>query len=174
MRPRDIIHFVNQVLTEGAGSTQVSQTGVRTAFLKYSTQRRDALFQEWVSNFPHLREMLEIFVIGSKKSVYLHEIEESKIDQLLLKVITQPAVDSDNLYTVAKQFMDGNTSKFQDIVSICASICYRAGCVGLKLSNEHPFIYSHLNEPLISPAIITPSARVRLQPMLFGAYRIEE
>lgn len=174
MRPRDIIHFVNQSLSEAAGTTQVSQTNVRTAFLKYSTQRRDALFQEWVSNFPYLREMLEIFVIGSKKSVYLHEIEESKIDQLLLKIITQHNIDSDNLYAVAKQFMDGNTSKFHDILAICASICYRSGCVGLKLSNDHPFIYSHLNEPLISPTIVTPSTRVRLQPMLFGAYRIEE
>lgn len=173
MRPRDIIRFINQVLMEASGATAISQAHVTKGFLKYSSERRDALFQEWVSTFPYLKEMLEVFIFGSRRSVYLHEIEDNKLDPLLLKIITAPD-DGSALYQMVKSYMEGNSTKKEAILAECASITYRAGCVGLKLSNDHPFIYSHLNEPLVSSAIITPSTRIRIQPMLYGAYRIEE
>lgn len=174
MRPRDIIRFVNEVLFEAAGTASISQTHVTKAFLRYSSQRRDALFQEWVSNFPYLREMLELFVSGSKRSLYVHEIDDLKLDPLLLKVITEPGDEKSPIFLACKAYMEGNTTKKHDIIAISASTCYRSGCVGLKLSNNHPFIYSHIDEPLVSSTIITSSTRVRIQPMLFGAYRIEE
>ena len=123
---------------------------------------------------PFLKEMLEVFVVGARKSVYVHEVSPADLEELILKITANSGLENDLLYQRCKLYMDRKTNSVHDIVAICGSICYRAGCVGLKLSNDHPFIYSHIDEPLVSHNIITPSTRIRLQPMLYGAYRIEE
>jgi hypothetical protein len=47
------------------------------------------------------------------------------------------------------------------------------GAVGVKLKNGNRFMYSHLDDALLPLAQFTEDARVRIHPMLWGAFRLQ-
>jgi hypothetical protein len=47
------------------------------------------------------------------------------------------------------------------------------GAVGLKLNPAERFFYSHSDEPLISIDRLSPETRLRIHPMLHGAFRLQ-
>jgi hypothetical protein len=50
---------------------------------------------------------------------------------------------------------------------------YRVGAIGVKLKNGNRFMYSHLDEALLPIAQFTEDARIRIHPMLWGAFRLQ-
>ena len=61
-----------------------------------------------------------------------------------------------------------------DFVTDVAGILYRVGAVGIKLHSSERFIYSHSDQPIIAPALFSKFSRIRIHPMLHGAFRLQE
>ncbi|WP_123906295.1 DNA repair ATPase [Sphingorhabdus sp. YGSMI21] len=172
MRPRDIIHFINECIDMSEGDYDISVRNIKKAEYEYSRKRRDALLQEWYSAQPHLDEMIRLFVDKERRVYKLGAIPTDKIQETAMNIAARPNPQKDLFWDMCKNVFDGEGVSEVEMVSVAASICYRVGAIGLKLSTEEPFVYSHLNEPLIPFDVLSTDTKVKVHPMLHGAYRI--
>jgi hypothetical protein len=175
MRPRDIIAFVNECLASSEGQYEVSASHLRKAEIEFSRKRRDALEQEWISAFPTLTKLLLFVTSRAKVMVAFVELNEAGLDDLALEIVTEGKRAFDPIFATAQAHVNktqsGQTGGLAFLSEVAATL-YRVGAVGLKLDPTERFIYSHIDEPLISPERLTVGTRLRIHPMLHGAFRI--
>jgi hypothetical protein len=69
---------------------------------------------------------------------------------------------------------DGHATNDFNVVQEAAAILYRVGALGLKLESQDRVFYSHLDQPLIAPTVLSRSSRARLHPMLHAAFNMQE
>lgn len=173
MRPRDVIAFVNQCLKEAEGKYEITGTVIKRAEAEFSRIRREALEQEWSSAFPSVKKMLDYIGSHKKPIISFDELKiKSIIDDLALAIYSEEKIDKDPLFDFAKKYYEENQPVTDNIVNNVIAILYRIGAVGVKLRNGDRFIYSHNDQPLLPIAQITDETRIRIHPMLWGAYRI--
>jgi hypothetical protein len=174
MRPRDIIAFVNECLREAEGKYEVTGTMIKKAEIEFSRIRREALEQEWQSAFPSIKKLLDFLGSRQKSIISLAEFCVSKeADDLALAIYAEEKIGFDPLYEIAKVYYEQENRTTEQIVKEIIGILYRIGAVGVKLRNGNRYLYSHIDEPLLPLAQITDDARVRIQPMLWGSYRMQ-
>lgn len=175
MRPRDIIAFVNECLKVAQGTYEVTSTLVRKAELEFSRIRREALEQEWQSAFPSIKRLLDFVGAKQKPIITLTEMcTGGEADDLALALYSEQKIDFDPLYDVAKTYYEQETQKSDELIKAIVGILYRVGAVGVKLRNGNRFLYSHIDEALLPLAQVTDDARIRIHPMLWGSYRIND
>ena len=173
MRPRDIIAVVNECMDAAYGQTAISVSAVRKAEVEFARKRRDALVQEWSSAFPLLRQMLDLFTSNRKSGIELIELIH-KADDFSLSVIAAPKIEHDPVWDLCQTYCDGRKKSGLDLIAELASILYRAGAIGVKISQQDRFVYAHLDQPLISPQLLSANTKVRLHTMLHAAYNLQE
>lgn len=174
MRPRDIIAFVNECIDAADGKGEISLTAMRQAEMEFSRKRRDALLQEWRSAFPTLEKLLSYLVRGGRWTCNLSELcnGNDSFDEFCLVICADGKIDHDPLYPICQARIDGKGVNDFKVAQEAAAILYRTGAVGVKINPEDRFQYAHLDQPLISPDVLTPESKLRLHPMLWGAYNI--
>jgi hypothetical protein len=174
MRPRDIIAFVNECLKAAQGTYEVTGATIRKAEIEFSRIRRDALEQEWQSAFPSIKRILDFIGSKQKSIISLVELCESKEsgDDLALAIYSEDKIAYDPLYQVAKDYYEQESRSSAQFLKEIVGLLYRVGAIGVKLRNGNRYLYSHIDEPLLSVAQITDDTRVRIHPMLWGSYRI--
>jgi hypothetical protein len=173
MRPRDVIAFVNECLEAAQGTYEVTGTTIKKAEVEFSRIRREALEQEWQSAFPSIKKLLDFLGSRKKTIITLTELcSGSEADDLALSIYADHKIDRDPLYEVAKNYYDADSRSSQEIVREIVGILYRVGAIGVKLRSGDRFLYSHTDQPLLPLAQITEDARVRIHPMLWGAYHM--
>jgi hypothetical protein len=173
MRPRDVIAFVNECLEAAQGTYEVTGTTIKKAEVEFSRIRREALEQEWQSAFPSIKRLLDFLGSRKKPIITLAELcSGSEADDLALSIYAENKIGRDPLYEVAKNYYDAETRSSEEIVREIVGILYRVGAIGAKLGNGGHFLYSHVDQPLLPLPQLTEDARVRIHPMLWGAYRM--
>lgn len=173
MRPRDVIAFVNECLDAAQGTYVVTGTTIKKAEVEFSRIRREALEQEWQSAFPSIKRLLDF--LGSKKKAIITLTElcsGTEADDLALSICSENKVGFDPLHELAKSYCEADTRSAEEFVKAIVGILYRVGAIGAKLRNGDRFLYSHIDQPLLPLAQLTEDARVRIHPMLWGAYRL--
>lgn len=175
LRPRDVIAFVNECFDLAAGHAGVTVSMMRKAESEFSRKRRDALIQEWLSAFPTIGLVLD-FVGKQRRTTFgvAETFEANSVDELTLHICAGTRRDFDPIYEVCQRYTDGKGATRLDVIQCLVSTLYRTGAVGIKLHAGDHFIYSHLHQPLISPNLIGPDTRMRLHPMLLGAYHLND
>lgn len=173
MRPRDIIAFVNECIDAANGQAAISVSAVRKAEVEFARKRRDALVQEWSSAFPLLRQMLDLFTSSRKSGVDLLELVH-RTDDFCLEVLSAPKITHDPVWDLCQSYSDGRKKSSFDLIADLTAILYRTGAIGVKISAQDRFAYAHLDQPLISPQLLSPSTKVRLHTMLHAAYNLQE
>jgi len=172
-RPRDVIAFVNECLEAAQGTYQVTGTTIKKAEVEFSRIRREALEQEWQSAFPSIKKLLDFLGSRKKAVITLTELcSGSEADDLALSIYAENKVGRDPLYEVAKNYYDAETRSSEEIVREIVGILYRVGAIGARLRNGDRFLYSHVDQPLLPLPQLTEDARVRIHPMLWGAYHM--
>ena len=96
----------------------------------------------------------------------------SEADDLALSIYAENKIGRDPLYEIAKNYYDAETRSSEEIVREVVGILYRVGAIGTKLRNSDRFLYSHADQPLLPLPQLTEDARVRIHPMLWGAYHM--
>jgi hypothetical protein len=173
MRPRDVIAFVNECLEAAQGTYEVTGTTIKKAEVEFSRIRREALEQEWQSAFPSIKKLLDFLGSRKKPIITLTELcSGSEADDLALSIYAENKIGRDPLYEIAKNYYDAETRSSEEIVREIVGILYRVGAIGTKLRNGDHFLYSHVDQPLLPLPQLTEDARVRIHPMLWGAYHM--
>lgn len=174
MRPRDMIAFVNEALEAAAGRSSVSNTALRKAEGEFARKRRDALVQEWKSAFPALEKMLNIFARKKRSIIEFRDlIADVDADEIALD-LCDPKFADDPVGAECQVYMNSKGASPLIFMQLLVATLYRSGAVGLKLDTSEPYIYSHLNQPLVSRHLIRESSKIRLHPMLHAAYHLHE
>lgn len=173
MRPRDIIAFVNECIDASNGHATVSVTAMRKAEIEFARKRKDALIQEWQSAFPLLDDILTLFTSKRKSGIDLLELIE-KIDDFCTSVWASQKISYDPVWDLCQAYADGRKKTALDVLVELIAILYRTGAVGVKISPQDRFVYSHLDQPLIAPQLLSVETKVRLHPMLHAAYNLQD
>jgi len=175
MRPRDVISFVNECISASEGNTEVSVSHMRQATVEFSRKRLDALEQEWLSAFPTLRKILEFFALKKAASVTFSKLLEGEgLAELALSIATEGKIQFDPIYGPSVLYAEGGQKEQFSFLQQIVATAYRTGAIGVKLESNERFIYSHIDEPLISPARLNQDTRIRIHPMLHGAFRLSQ
>lgn len=173
MRPRDVIAFVNQCIEEAEGKYEITGGIIKKAETEFSRIRREALEQEWQSAFPSIKKMLDYIGVHKKAVINYDELrDKSAVDDLSLAIYSDEKIAKDPLFEIAKGYYEGKQDNSVVFINSVIEILYRTGAVGVKLRNGDRYLYSHVDQPLLPIAQITEDIRVRIHPMLWGAYRI--
>lgn len=170
-RPRDIIAFVNSCLAVAEGHYQITAAMIHKAETDYSRGRRGAMESEWRSAFPTLRALLTY--VGSKGKVSLSFEElctKEKLDELAYSISSEKRIDYDPIYQSARSVFDGKAPS--DFMRDVIAILYRAGAIGVKLDPSEKFIWSHIDTTLIAAEMIGDHVRIKIHPILHGAFRL--
>jgi len=173
MRPRDIIAFINEAIDISAGSNAVSVSNLRKAEVEFARKRKDALVQEWASAYHFLDDMLKLVTSKRKSGIDVVDLID-KVDDFCLEVCSKPKVKFDPIYIICEKYINSGKSAPVEILAEVLAHLYRTGAVGIKIDAQDKFIYSHIDQPLISPDLINVMSKVRLHPMLLAAYNLQE
>lgn len=173
MRPRDIIAFVNEAMDAADGQSAITASALRKAEVEFARKRRDALLQEWKSAYPTLDKLLDLVVSKRKHSIDIVEIVD-KIDDLCLQICSQNKIGHDPVYEACKMHIEEGRSGPLTVIGQLIAILYRTGAVGVKLNPQDRFAYSHSEQPLISPELISADTKVRLHHMLHAAFNLQD
>jgi hypothetical protein len=65
------------------------------------------------------------------------------------------------------------TRSAEDLIKAIVGVLYRVGAIGVKLKNGNRFMYAHLDEALLPIGQFTEDARIRIHPVLWGAFRLQ-
>ena len=175
MRPRDIIAFVNECIAASDGQYEISATHLRRAEAEFARKRRDALEQEWRSAFPTLGRALSFAAGKRRSSAPIRELcEDGALDDLALNICSSEKVDFDPVYDAAQEYCNAPSASPTQLLKVVIPVLYRSGAVGVKLYTGDRFLYSHIDDPLISADLIDLDTRIRIHPMLHGAFRLQE
>lgn len=174
MRPRDLISFVNEAFDAAAGQATVSNSALRKAEGEFARKRRDALIQEWKSAFPALEKMLNIFAQSKKSILQFSELMADDVAGAIALDLCDPKFKNDPVAAECQIYMNSKAASPLSFLQLLVATLYRSGAVGLKLDTSEPYVYAHLNQPLVSPDLIRNSTKIRLHPMLHAAYHLHE
>ena len=174
MRPRDIIAFVNEALDSASGHATVSNAALRKAEGEFARKRKDALIQEWKSSYPALEKMLNIFARKKRSIIEFRElVTDADADAVALE-LCDPSLVNDPVAAECHVYINSKGASPLIFMQFLVATLYRSGAVGLKLDTSEPYIYSHINQPLVSRHLIRDSTKIRLHPMLHAAYHLHE
>lgn len=173
MRPRDIIAFVNEAISAADGQTSISVSALRRAEVEFSRKRRDALVQEWMSAYPSIERLLTY--VTSRRRPHFEALELlDGVDDLSLDICTKGSKDFDPIFTVCSTYLDSKMDRQIGVTQHAVATLYRVGAIGLKLSPQDRFVYAHINQPLVSPDLVTVDTKIRIHPMLQAAYNMRD
>ena len=173
LRPRDVIAFVNQCIKSSEGTYEITGSTIKKAELEFSRIRRDSLEQEWQSAFPSIKNILDYIGKYQKPAITIDELQfPDHLQELTFQICSEKKIGHDPIYDNAKSYFDDNSINSRVIVNQIIEIVYRIGAVGVKMKNGDSFIYSHIDQPLVQSIQFTQETRVRIHPMLWGAFRL--
>lgn len=61
-----------------------------------------------------------------------------------------------------------------DVLVELTAILYRTDAIGVKISSQDRFVYSHMDQPLVAPQLLSLDTKIRLHPMLHAAYNLQD
>lgn len=174
LRPRDLISFVNECFKLAENKSSISPSDVYAAETSYSQFRYEALVDEWRVAFPSLAAALEI-LRAKEVSFKLSGLDDGEVDHIALEAVGQGKGATDPLTRSAAAHCDTNTDySRKQFVRTAAAVLYRVGAVGLKLSPDEPFMYSHRGRPIVGVQEVGDEASARVVKMLHSFFRINE
>jgi hypothetical protein len=157
-----------------AGQLRSYKHDGKKAEINFSRIRRDALEQEWQSSFPSIKKLIDFVGTRQKAIITFEELcSQKEADDVALAIYSEKKIDFDPLYEVASAHYEKDTRAADDLIKAIIGVLYRVGAIGVKLKNGNRLMYSHLDEALLPTAQFTEDARVRIHPMLWGAFRLQ-
>lgn len=174
MRPRDFISFTNLCLEQGESKFEISPSDIISAEVRYSQYRFEALLDEWRVAYPQLQQIMPL--IRNRESTFrLTEITGEMVDNISLDIMSARYPVMNQLTKVSSLVLEDPCPKNRSIFkAMAASILYRVGAIGLKLSPQEPTIYCYQDRPIVPPEDITDSCGIRVVKMLYAHLRTQE
>lgn len=174
MRPRDVIAFVNECIDAADGHNVITVSAIRRAEIEYSRKRRDALLQEWRSAYPTLEKLISALIKVGKPSLSLQDLYgDGELDDFCLSVCGNNKIAFDPFFQLCHDHIEDKGVSNIKLAQEAVAVLYRTGVIGVKFNAQDRMQYAHLDQPLISPDILSSETRIRLHPMLWGSYNLQ-
>ncbi len=153
LRPRDVIDFVNKCIEEGDGKSLINGEMIKAAELRYSKSRVKAVEDEWVENYPHIVDFVNI-LSGCNESFDLTKFR-TRTEEYLSVNKCELLYDTTST-PLGRMVNDYNDGKNMDsLVKYILTVLYEVGVIGIKVSGEESVKYSYLHYEAIEANQLT-------------------
>lgn len=171
LRPRDIIAFVNECLTQSVSKTSVSASLMRKAETIYSKKRFGALRDEWISQHPLLNQYTS-FLDGGPRKFPFGIISEDTKEDLLLKLATHKDASNDVIGRLALKFDAVTPGILVEFMTNLIAYLHTIGVIFLKTQSNSEYVSAVTGKSIISPADIDADTMIFVHPMLWQNFNI--
>jgi hypothetical protein len=138
-RPRDVISYFNKSIKYTHGKPKITREALRLAESEYSTERLQAIEDEWKENLPGIKYYIE-FLINKPFRFQTQDISPNAIRNFCQKIyrVTQ---DKDVLDIVSYGW---EVQKQKGVITYVLNTLYQMGIIGVKTSPNERIYYSFL------------------------------
>lgn len=146
LRPRDAISFVNECLTLGVGSDQLSWSDISSAEQSYSSKRLLALRDEWKQTYPGIDQVFEKFR-ESPMAMSRQDLQD-RLDSAML-LISEPKFAGVRWMTDVTDAMwnSGPETPWFDLYQPLLKVLFTVGLIGCSRSDIRRAVF-YSDDPL--------------------------
>ena len=158
-RPREVIAFFNGCLEMAEGKSFISEVEIKRAEYNYSSERVQALCEEWSREYPYLRQIIDI-IRGIQDGVEVsHLINEKFVD--FCADYSDAAKQKNYPYGAESENAYLDSQKFGLVfLQVILGILYKVGVIGLKLHSNTKRIFLFSEDVKIEPKHIEPTSKI--------------
>ena len=166
-RPRDIIAFVNKILSESEGvDLPLPAKAITKVERSHSADRLRALEDEWRSCH-HLVGTYIHTVNGLDQPIQLSHFTEDNLMELIFEVGELNRGPCDQIEKIALMIYKRNKQdQIEKLAKELLACLYKLGVVGAKLSAGSPLEYSYEKKAVLSAKEISRDSTFWIHPML--------
>jgi hypothetical protein len=159
-RPRDIILFFNSCINRAIGREILTVTKIREAEGEYSRNRLRALYDEWFTDYPNLKECVEILKMKNS-NFSVSEVSNKEVDNICVEIALSNKPDE--ISNLAKYVCE-HSGKVDSFKNYLFFIFYHVGLIEIKLEPYGSFFGISSGRRNISPAEINEETKVFIHP----------
>ena len=171
-RPREAIIYLNECIERSEGATKISVSVIRSAEVKYSTDRLQALTEEWRREYPALRNTMRLLE-KRNASFTINEFTRAEVEAFADKFVSDSQNAKDPLFPVLERFFcnDGSidlVSCLQEVMQVL----YKVGVVGVKSDPQMARQWSMFDDALLTSGHPKPDATIAVHKAFWSALNI--
>lgn len=168
-RPRDVLQFVNECFAIAYERERISWRAMLAAEAQYSEKRVKSLKEEWGEIYPCFEDTVEI--LRNIKATFTKSlIKESRLEEVM--ILLADGVPNDPCVSVVRKYYDSSGAKESDVLISMLACLYRVGAIGLKTSSAETYIWSHIDQAIVTRGEVKRAEHLKVHKMLYRALDI--
>jgi len=171
LRPRDVIHFINECMKTADGRGRFTTHTIWDAERSYSTKRLRSVCDEWRSSFPNLVDYAAI-VEGRPRRFFVKDVSENDLEPYVVKCLSATNRVRGPMYEVAKGYLDSRISKIEFLAELFEKL-YLTGIVGVNTVGYEKVHWSYLDDVPITKAQLGDDYEIYVHPVFWNALGIK-
>lgn len=164
LRPRDLIHFFNCCIEQAEDRPQITKDMLQNAEGRYSSERLEALADEWRTDYPQLDRFIRTLFRSSSPHFPVGNLDTPDMRSRCEAFYIQN-YDAGVLSEFARSFAE-RTVSFEHAASQIVSTLYRVGFAGLKVEKFDAVQWSFMNLTT-TPPMFDMSSRLEIHPAFY-------
>lgn len=168
-RPRDVISFMNHMISNADNKTSFSSDIISKAEPEYSIERFQALEDEWFENYGKISEVCG-FLKGISNGFRLKSISENSFTEIYVEDLDKNLLKGELLLAIKDWKKDIiNFIGFQKKLMF---ILYRIGILGVKKGPDFTTAFYYTKEVIIEKSDISNNCKFYVHPALYSIFKI--
>lgn len=167
-RPRDLIAFMNECLSEAQSGHIIGQKAIRNAESAYSKKRLRSLTDEWREAYGDLEEPIDVLRHLDVR-FELRSVTEKMLENLCLSLLAGDSERVNGVFANECSLILSEKSSYDRLKRRLLEVLYIIGAIGVKVRHGSPYEWSYKNDPLLDYASLGEETTFAIHPMLFRA-----
>lgn len=167
-RPRDLIAFLNECLSEAQSGNMIGQKSIRNAEASYSRKRLRSLTDEWREAYGDLEEPIdalrELEVRFTKR-----QVTDKILENLCINLLAGDSDKNQGMFAKECNLISSGKGTYDLLRRRFIEVLYIIGAIGVKVRHGSPYEWSYKNEPLLDYASLSDESTFAIHPILFRA-----
>lgn len=168
-RPRDIIAFVNECLSESVQRSYVSAAAIRKAETSYSAKRFNALRDEWIIQYP----LLDLYVAPLQRQprkFLIAAISDEWLETLMIELISSPNHQKDSLGKLASELGSIDGQNRERFLLAWLQALYSIGIIFLKTQANNEYRSPTTGKQILNQADVDEDTLIYVHPMMWQKF----
>lgn len=172
LRPRDAIQFSNECFAGAVDRPRISWRALRSAEAKYSVKRLKSLKEEWAEFYPALEVSVEL-IRGLITPFGRSNITTQRVQEVSQE-LCELDVDDVCVKLAKKLYQPKSGVTEADFVSQVLICLYHSGVIGIKVSANATFLWSHIDQPRVTRSEVRRANQIKVHKMLRHTLEIKD
>lgn len=166
-RPRDVISYINHIIKKSDNKSYINTDIVKQAESSYSTDRLEALEDEWNENYGDIKSTFNCYV-GIYDGFRLKSLKED----MFMEIYVPDNLNNyrGKLHEIISKWK-ANTFSFNTFIKELIMIHYKLGVIGIKKSPNYSTLF-YYDENTISINDLNNDCRFYIHKAYYSALRI--